>query len=239
MPGLNPACRFASCRPAWLLASGTWSLWWWMWECVEWPFSGQAVLIPGDLSLESSHWTPSSFPFEPFPPVPIPLPSAEGSQASICWTVAEHSLYALGWVRYWISQYGVPLVWSCGLRGRWWWWERDEQTVWVERGWVACFVSETLGNGLSSSLHSRFFISLHFKESYIEGSSEGGKRGWNLSQHVLWFICIFNCANRGFLSPTNLYYCPLCVVFINIIKINAYIIDLFSIKPKKKETTEI
>ena len=33
---------------------------------------------------------------------------------------------------------------------------------------VICFVSETLGNGLSSSLHSCFFfISLHFKESGV------------------------------------------------------------------------
>lgn len=79
-----------------------------------------------------------------------------------------------------------------------------------------------------------FFISLHFKESYIEGSSEGREKGMkSLSACVLWFICIFNCANRGSgVQPHNLYYCPLCVVFINTSQINAYIIDLFSIKPK-------
>lgn len=137
------------------------------------------------------------FPFEPFPPVPIPLPSAEGSQASICWTVAEHSLYALGWVRYWNQPiWGSPglELWLEGqmvmMRERW-----TNRVGWKRLSRLLCLRDP--GKWSLKFFTLTFFISLHFKESYIEGSSEGGKRGWNLSQHVLWFICIFNCANRG------------------------------------------
>ena len=136
-------------------------------ECVEVVFQWAGCAHPWTFSWEFSLNFLLPFPSEPFLPVPIPLLSAEGSHASICWTIAEHSLYALGWVRYgnqsiWSSP-GLEL-WLEGqmviMRERW-------TTMWVERDWVICFVSETLGNGLSSSLHSWFFTSLHFKESGV------------------------------------------------------------------------